>query len=337
MLQGMDPSGDSGVYGMLGYKERGGGLGGDFQPTISPDQMNDVYGLLAQYSDDPTNVGLNYVKSMQNNDTLRAANKDAKYRMTDAMRPKPVGSGYEDADGYQVQPIWDPNFNNGRGGMREERIGRRKTNTITIAGISYQRNPFQPNPNAPDYWMPSVAPQTVGENAAVVDRLKARGGKLGMDQAEAEEVMGGLIAQDMEIQRIINNPNFDASVGWLDQITGKFGAQIGTDEGILMKDAEKVSNALTTAKVSVWKGAISNAELNFFKSSVPQVGDGPEVWRSWYVNQYIPFKEFISMRARGEIELANSDLSVYIQSAQTKFLESDDAVNDPLVLKYLEQ
>lgn len=341
MLQTQQPGGGGGVYGLLGYDAKGGGQSAqNFQPTISPDEIQKVYGLLAAGADDPTSVGMNYIKAMQQTDTLKASNRDAAYRITDAMRPRPVGSGYINDSGNRVVPIWDPNINDGRGGFRQENLGRAMPDTIEIGGVRYQRNPYQSNPTAADYWVPAVDPNTAGSNAGILKEEQTLGEQTGMDRAAAEQLGGMLEMQNMEIQRIINDPDFDQAVGLLDQYTGKIGAQFGSKQGVLMKDAEKISNALTTSKVSDWKGAISDKELDFFKAGVPQVGDGPDVWRSWYINQYIPLMEFVQMRARGEIDQANSNLADFIQGAQQRYAAKQngaiDITQDPLIQKYLQ-
>jgi hypothetical protein len=335
MLQGMDPSGAGGVYGMLGYQERGAQSG--FEPTIAPDRMNEVFGLLAEYSDDPTAVGMQYVKSMQANDALRAANKDAKFRITDAMRPKPVGSGYEDADGYQVQPIYDPNLNNGRGGMRSEKIGKRKTHTITIAGVQYQRNPFQTNPNAPDYWMPSVDPRTAGVAAGEMEEQIDLGKSRALDQKEQASLANDMALQNGRILDILQAPNFSESVGPFDTLIKTMGgAAMGGADSLLNRQVQILHNQLTTTQVADWKGAISERELDFFHASVPDTTDHHEVWNTWYNTVYVPTMEFAMMRARGEIDATNSSLKSWVESGGGRQPQAGDAALDPLVQKYLQ-
>ncbi|MHA1570204.1 MAG: hypothetical protein ACTSWM_00175 [Alphaproteobacteria bacterium] len=313
MLQGMDPSGQGGVYGMLGYKERGGGAGGQgFQPTMPPDQMNEIYGLLAELSDDPTAVGMQYVKSMQGNDQLRASNKEARYKMTDAMRPQPHGSPYPDAKGNMVQQIWDPNLNGGRGGSYIVNLGRRFPKTIDVGGVEYEMD-------AQGTWNPSVDPKTAGLNAGVLEEEIDLGKTRALDKKEQAMLASDMALQDEMIRGLIESPNFSESVGPFDTLIKNVGgAAMGGEDSLLNRKVQIMHNQLTTLQVADWKGAISERELDFFHASVPDTTDHHQVWIDWYNDMYTPTMEYAMKRARGEISGLDYTLKDWVDAKKAE-------------------
>lgn len=353
-----DPSNP--VYGLYGYGGGAAGQGGKsaFNPSISPDEIRDiyselraganvpptldadqlreVYGILAAGADKPESALTNYISAAQNLDTMRSKNQDRRVttdtsfvddllgydrtaaqnrdtgaRITDAMRPRTVGGGFLGAQGQHINPIFDPNLNKGRGGMRYETGPSRMPQSLNVGGVEYVVNPDVPI-GQPGWLIPAVDMPTATDNARDLNRAEALGTAQGTDQAGAQVLGGDLQLLDKRLTDMLNNPDFEGGVGLVDQYTGLIGAQFGTDEGRVTKDATYISNQLTRSSVKDWKGAISNAELNFFKDSVPQAGDGPQVWRDWYANVYQPTMYFVNLRATGQITKANSDLTEYL-------------------------
>ena len=92
------------------------------------------------------------------------------------------------------------------------------------------------------------------------------------------------------------------------------GRLFGTEDAAMTRQVRMLANDLATVKVADWKGAISDAELRFFKSSVPSPWDHPNVWQQWYDTVYVPTMQFAGMRARGEINFTNSNLSDFLES-----------------------
>jgi len=317
MMQAQQPDGSGGIYGLLGYDAKGGLGSQPFKPTMSPDAMQDIYGLLAGGADNPAAVGQQYVKSMQANDTLKAAMKDARIRVTDAMRPRPVGSGYTDDKGDHIIPVWDPQLNDGRGGMVTHNTGQKFPDTINVAGMDWARNPNVEGYASKNSWIPLIDPTRAGEVGGEIERGIAVGKAEGAEQASGMLLAGEMMKVEGLLTSLMDNPDFEGGVGLADQYTGKIGAQFGTKEGIVSKQATFISNALTRSSVADWKGAISEKELVFFQSGVPQPGDGPEVWRMWYRDFYLPILEFARKKAAGTIH-KDAPLMPYLESVQNQ-------------------
>jgi len=334
MLQAQNPDGSGGIPGLLGYNASGPGGGKPFKPTISPDSMMEVYGLLAGGADNPAAVGQNYVKAMQANDTLKAANKDARYRLTDAMRPRPVGSGYTDDKGDHIIPVWNPMLNDGNGGMVTHNTGQKFPDTINVAGMDWARNPNVEGYDSPNSWIPLIDPTRAGEVGGEVERGIAVGKAEGAEQASGMVLAAEMMKVEGLLTSLMDNPDFEGGVGLVDQYTGKIGAQMGTKEGIVTKQATFISNALTRSSVADWKGAISEKELAFFQSGVPQAGDAPEVWRMWYKDFYLPILEFARKKAAGTIH-KDAPLMPYLEQVQ-RMQGRPSLADDPLVTKYLD-
>lgn len=335
MLQAQDPSGSGGIYGMLGYNQMGmGGGQQDFKPTMPVGHMQDIYAALAGGADDPAAIGQSYVKAMQNNDTLKADQQESRYRVTDAMRPKPFGSGFTDSQGNFVATTWDPNLDKGRGGFRTTTLGKRMPNTFTVGGVEYMRNLNQPDIGAADAFVPTIDPQAAGINQGVMETEAGLAEAQLMTRKEAAELAAEMSLMDGFIKDLINAPNFSESVGPLDTLVAKVGGSwLGGKDSLLNRQMEMVHNQLTIVKVSDWKGAISNAELTFFKSTVPKPTDHHEVWQTWYRDVYVPTTQFALMRAADEINFLNSNLRDFVLGTGN---EMDAIMNNPLVQKYLE-
>ncbi len=300
---------------------------------MPPQAMNELYAIMAAGADNPNQVGMDYVQRMQYNDVLKSRNMADRNTMTDAQRPRPIGGGFLGATGGHINPVWDPAANGGKGGFRYEQGPNRMPQSIEVGGVKYFINPDVPL-GQPGSMVPAVDMPTATDNASDLNRAKTLGTARGTDQAGAQVLGGEMQVLDARLNNLINHEDFAGGVGLLDQFTGKIGAQLGTDEGKITKEANYISNALTRSSVADWKGAISNAELNFFKDSVPQAGDGPDTWREWYNNYYVPTMQFVKMRARGEITESDSALSDFIDQHFNSGGSQLDSDTQALVDKY---
>jgi hypothetical protein len=327
------------IYGLLGYDAGGGqGAGAQFQPSIPSDQIGEIYGLLAGGADDPATVGMNYVRAMQAQDVSKISGRDAKYRVTDAMRPKPVGSGYLDAEGHHVVPIWDPNLNDGRGGIREQRLGRRMPDTIKVGNIPYVRNPYVSNPQDPNYFIPGVDPSIAGGVDAEFTEESNLGSKRATTRGEASDLAADMNLQDSNIRGILFAENFSEATGPLDTFVAWAGGKaLGGEDSLLNRQLGILHNQLVTTQVSDWKGAISERELDFFHASVPETTDHHQVWMDWYENVYVPTMVFAMKRAKGEVDFTSGNLKDFIESggAYAQGSEAEQILSDPALQKYL--
>lgn len=272
----------------------GGGQQQPFNPTINPGQMRDVYGLLAEYGDNPAAVGNQFVQAMQNNDRLKAGLQAAGGGLTDAQRPKPIGSGYLRSDGKRVIPIWDPAANEGRGGVREQELSEQFPDVVKVGKMAYRIDP-----NNPGNLIPIVDPRAAGIASGVIGEEEAVGTGRGTERAAGERTLIGLQSKEDQLTKMMNDPDFDDAVGPIDALTGRLGQMWGSDEGTLGKRAQFMANQLVTAAVADWKGAISERELSFFQNSAPKRGDSSTVWRDWYQNIFLPMKQLAADRAAG--------------------------------------
>jgi len=329
------PQGD--IYGLLGYNA-GGGIGGgtgqEFEPTMDIGNMQQIYAAMATGADDPAAIGENYVQSMQRNDQLRAANQESRYRVTDAMRPKPFGGGYTDSEGYFVATTWDPNMNNGRGDFRTTRLGKKMPNTFTVGGVQYVRNYMQPDISQPDAFVPAVDPQQAGVNAGLVTEGQDLGGLRAVNRQSQAELAQDMSLTERRITRLLNAENFSEATGPMDNaIAWIGGAAAGGEDSLMNRELRMLHNELATIIVADWKGAISNKELDFFKSTVPAPTDHHQVWKTWYETKFLPAKQFAMEVARGMHDYTDMDLETYINNVSPA---SSAIMQDPLVLKYLE-
>lgn len=106
-----------------------------------------------------------------------------------------------------------------------------------------------------------------------------------------------------EFESMIYNKDFNGAVGWFDQFTGKLGAQLGYDEGLLTKEAEFAANGLIMQAAASLKGNLSDKDLKFLTKSQPSIGDSPDVWRSWYEKKFKPRVEASRQKAIAAGEL----------------------------------
>lgn len=286
-----------------------------FQPSVGANELQQLYAIMAAGADDPLGPGMDYVKRMQHNDMLANQYRQSQNRLTDAQRPRPVGGGFLGATGSHVNPVWDPNANDGRGGFRYEQGPNRMPETVDVGGVKYVVNP-NVQAGTPGWLIPAVGMDDATTNAAGLNQAQAAGTARGTDQAAAQILGGEMQVLDGRLRALMANPDFSGGVGLLDQFTGRVGAQFGSDEGLITKEANYISNSLTRSSVADWKGAISNAELNFFKDSVPQAGDGAAVWEHWYETYYKPTMAFVNARADGTLTQDNSSLSAYLNDIQ---------------------
>ena len=278
-----------------------------FQPSMTPEMMQQMYMAMAAGADDPSQIGQQYIKSMQYNDMLRNQYRLQQRGLTAAQMKRPVGGGYVNDQGNRVVPIWNP----ATGQIEEQELSRVQPDTIQIGDIRYQRNPFQTDPRAADYWMPAVDPATAGQQTGEFQEWQKVGAQRGAERASAMTLESELLkVHDLLVQGM-QDSSFEGAVGPLDAWTGRLGAWAGTKEGVLGQRFEMISNALTRSSVADWKGAISNAELTFFKQSVPQRSSSPEVWRDWYANIYLPTLRFAAAKANGELP-QTADMLTYV-------------------------
>lgn len=147
-------------------------------------------------------------------------------------------------------------------------------------------------------------PLSTLETEAEADRTLAFAQAMGTAQAgqmiDAAATSGDMKLLDNQLQMLMNDSDFDAAVGPVDRWTGALGEMAGTRQGVIGGHIGRISNALTTSKVADWKGAISDKELAFFKESVPQRSSSPETWRSWYQNEFLPWKAHVDAKASGQ-------------------------------------
>jgi hypothetical protein len=282
-----------------------------FQPSMSAQNMGELYSAMAGGADDPAMIGNQYAQRMQYNDMLRNQYIQSRQVLTASERPRPVGGGYMDKEGYQVVPIWNPST----GKMTEQKLSQRFPDTIKIGDIPYVRNPMQQDIGAPDAFIPAQSASAAGQRQAAYAEEAELGGKRATSRQEAAELSADMALQDSRIQEIIFAPNFSESVGPFDTLIKKMGgAAMGGADSLLNRQVQILHNQLTTVQVADWKGAISNAELKFFHASVPDTTDHHQVWLDWYNDVFVPTKKFALLRAHGEVDFTNSNLSDYIKS-----------------------
>ncbi len=99
---------------------------------------------------------------------------------------------------------------------------------------------------------------------------------------------------------IFNNPHFGGAVGPLDAITGRIGEGMGTEEGVLGGQVERLTNRLVLDIADKWKGAISEKELQFFKDSVPGRSSSPQTWKRWFRDELLPRHKKVARLSQGE-------------------------------------
>jgi len=335
MLQAVGGAGQNDIYGLLGYNAGGGQGGqGQFDPTMNIGNMQQIYAAMTKYGDDPAAIGENYVQSMQRNDQLRASNMESRFRVTDAMRPRPIGAGFEDENGYQVIPIWDPNMNNNRGGIRTQNVGRRLPETIEIAGVMYMKNPNQQDRRSPDYWIPMVDPTEAGKAGARLREELDLGGIRAISRGQQNELAQDMSLTDTRIRRLLNAENFSEVTGPMDNVIAWVGgAAAGGKDSLMNRELRMLHNELATIIVADWKGSISDKELVFFKTTIPSPSDHHDVWKTWYENKFLPAKQFAMEVARGMHDYTDMDLETYINNVSPG---SQAIMDNDLVNKYAE-
>ena len=89
-------------------------------------------------------------------------------------------------------------------------------------------------------------------------------------------------------ESLINDPDFDGGVGWMDQYTGQVGATYGSAEGVIGKRAKRASRQLVLDAASSLSGTMSDADILLLSESAPSVGDDASVWRDWYNEDFKP-------------------------------------------------
>ena len=115
--------------------------------------------------------------------------------------------------------------------------------------------------------------------------------KLSSEKKAEREAKQGLI--DIEgsmesFESLINDPDFDGGVGWMDQYTGPVGATYGSAEGVIGKRAKRASRQLVLDAASSLSGSMSDADILLLSESAPSVGDDASVWRDWYNEDFKP-------------------------------------------------
>lgn len=135
----------------------------------------------------------------------------------------------------------------------------------------------------------------------------ATGTAQGSAQTAAAEQFASLSETASQLERLFADPNFAGAVGPLDAITGRIGEWMGTEEGVLGGEVQRLTNKLVTDAVSAWKGAISEKELQFFKESVPGRGSSPATWKHWYEFEFLPRLERVKAIRSGQAFQPASD------------------------------
>lgn len=132
--------------------------------------------------------------------------------------------------------------------------------------------------------------------AATLKQAAARGSASGQAEVETEEEISKLANRESQLTRILQDPNFESAVGPIDALTGRMGEALGTEEGVLGGEVQRLANSLVREAASTWKGAISEKELELFRESVPSRSNSPATWRSWFENEYLPMKRRAEQR-----------------------------------------
>lgn len=143
---------------------------------------------------------------------------------------------------------------------------------------------------------------TLDQEAAAKEELAAastRGQESAKATVNAASELSKIEEREAQVLRILDDPNFDAAVGPIDQFSGRLGEAMGTEQGVLGGEIERLSNALVREAAATWKGAISEKELELFMRSVPRRGNSGATWRSWYQNEYLPMKAKVQEKAGG--------------------------------------
>lgn len=133
-----------------------------------------------------------------------------------------------------------------------------------------------------------------------IKQAGSTGSAQGAASTAAQETLAGMDTTEAQLQQVINDPNFSQAVGPIDALTGRIGEALGTKQGVLGGQAERLANQLVIGAVADWKGAISEKELDFFLKSVPSRASSPETWSHWFHKEYLPRKERVARIARGE-------------------------------------
>ena len=141
---------------------------------------------------------------------------------------------------------------------------------------------------------------SVIRNAYDIKRSGASGSAQGAATTAAQESLAGMESTEAQLQEILHDPEFSQAVGLVDAFTGRVGEALGTKQGVLGGQAERLANQLVVDAVSNWKGAISEKELDFFLKSAPGRASSPETWSHWFHKEYLPRKERVARVARGE-------------------------------------
>lgn len=148
----------------------------------------------------------------------------------------------------------------------------------------------------------------------------AEGTAQGQAMTAAKERLGTVQNTASQLEAMMADPNFDASVGFIDQFTGRIGEKFGSEEGVLGGQVTRMANQLVTDAVSAWKGAISERELDFFKESVPGRGSSASTWRHWYQNEFLPRQRLVERVASGETFNPTPEVRLDDQALLDKYL-----------------
>ncbi len=137
-------------------------------------------------------------------------------------------------------------------------------------------------------------------NVRDIKQAAAQGSAQGSEISAAQKGSEDLDSLINEIEdTIFSNPHFGGAVGPLDALTGRIGEGMGTEEGVLGGQVERLANRLVLDIADKWKGAISEKELQFFKDSVPGRSSSPETWKRWFRDELLPRRRKIERLAQG--------------------------------------
>ncbi len=136
-------------------------------------------------------------------------------------------------------------------------------------------------------------------NVRDIKQAAAQGSAQGSEISAAQKGLEDTDSLIAEIEATMDNPHFGAAVGPLDAITGRIGEGMGTEEGVLGAQIERLANRLVLDIADKWKGAISEKELQFFKDSVPGRSSSPATWRRWFQEELLPRRQKLERLAQG--------------------------------------
>lgn len=168
----------------------------------------------------------------------------------------------------------------------------------------------------------TIDEETFVENTRSAKSAAASGSAEGSAVTAAQVELEGLNRLDSQLQNMMSNPDFDASVGAVDNLTGRIGQLWGSEEGELGAQASRLMTELITQAASTWKGAISERELDLFINSAPSRSTSANGWRKWYQEEFLPRKRQIERTAGGQsFPIANQSENVTSSGVRWSFAD----------------